>query len=135
MLVNDKDQVVDSFKSGENFTFKFYLINNTDTTVRYLRLCHEFTNLLNLYVKDTLNEYQYRYIGYPMSTFACALICAWDPLKPKTAKNLWNVSTADSTTWIWPVIDRGSYHTGDSLRWSINDKQITFRKKIYFKIY
>ncbi len=130
MLVNNKDQVCDSFRTGEILNFKFYLINNTDNEVKYQVPCYELTDLVHIYMKDSLNKYTF--IGAP--EIRCVLWPYFDILKPHTTLDLGFLSTKDVDI-NWPVLNPGSYYSGDSLRLGINNKKYTFYKRIYFKIY
>lgn len=131
MLVNDDNQLIDSFRIGENVSFKYYLRNNTDNELTYMEPCSELLSLLNVYKKNPFQENQYNFIGRP--SFVCVAMAKFTKLKAKTAIELGNISIKSDIKW--PEMNPGSYYVGDSILLVVNDLKYIYTKRIYFNIY
>jgi len=131
MLVNDEDQIIDSFRLGESVSFKYYLKNNTDNELTYCEPCSELTSLLHVYEKDSSHENLYNFIGRP--SINCVMVQKFSKLKANTFVELGNVSINSDLNW--PQMNLGSFYVGDSILLVINDEKVIYSKRIYFKIY
>lgn len=130
-LVNNENKIIDSFRLGENASFKYYLMNNSDSEITYAEPCPELLDLLHVYKKNSVQENQYTFIGQP--SMYCLAIGKFSKLKSKLAVEFNNIYINSDINW--PEMKPGSYFVGDTIRLFINDKKFIYSKRVYFKIY
>ena len=129
-LVNKKNEVINSFNSGDDISFKFYLKNNTSSDLTYSKPCSELLWPLHVYKQKDNQTGIYDFVGQP--SMQCVMVAVYAKLKANSAVELGNIPINGDLQW--PEMNSGSYYVGDSITLSINSQKITFSKRIYFDI-
>jgi len=127
-LVNDNNVVIDTFEKGDSVLFKFYLTNNMEREVSYVKPTYEMLNFLKVFKQNFKGNYEY--IGKPS--------VAWSglPIIKKIDDNETKLlgSVPITSNFNWPEMSPGNYYVGDTLKLSIDDERYQFESRLYFTI-
>ncbi len=130
-LVNENNEVIDTFKKGDNVFFKFYLINSIGREVSYVRPNYQILDFLNVYMQINKNsKEEYEYIGNPSAIFVS--VCIIEKINDNETKLIASVPFINDFNW--PEMEPGNYYVGDTLNLSIDSERHQFESRIYFTI-
>jgi hypothetical protein len=127
-LVNDNNEVINTFEKGDSILFKFYLKNNMGREVAYERPFSGIMDFLKVFKQNLEGEYEY--IGHPCAYSPSVVII--EKINDNETKLLGSVPT--SSEFNWPEMNPGNYYVGDTLKLTIDDGRLNFIQRIYFTI-
>lgn len=127
-LVNDNNEVKDTFNKGDSVFFSFYLINNMGREITYRRPGYELFEFLKVFKQNFKGDYEY--IGRPSVYFVPTNVIK--KVNDTETKLIGSIPLIGDLNW--PEMNTGNYYVGDTLNLYIDSERHQFESRIYFII-